>query len=157
MQRADDPDVSRTNRQMKEDIANGATGVAVIFERAHNAFGFGLPARDDSMAQLFKGISLDRPVHPRLDNNLYGQALTEKFIDYLQKKRIDPDRTRITFGIDPVATLATIGRLKMSIAALKASLSQSPCQPFSLPACPVSYWRRTEDPITMPAPRKHRK
>jgi len=130
MQRADDPDVSRANRQLKEDIANGATGVAIIFEGAHNAFGFGLPARDDTIEQLFNGIHLDG-LHIRLDNHPHGRALTDKFIDYLQKKRIDPARTRITFGTDPVATLATTGRLKMSIAALKASLPQSMSAFFS--------------------------
>lgn len=130
MQRADDPDVNRANHQLKEDIANGATGVAVIFEGAHNAFGFGLPARDNTIEQLFKGVKLDG-LHLRLDNHPHGRAITEKFIDYLQKKHIDPTKTRITFCTDPVATLATTGRLKMSIAALKASLPQSMSAFFS--------------------------
>jgi len=130
MQMADDPDVRRANKQLKEDIANGATGVALIFEGAHNAFGYGLPAKDDTITQLFKGIDLDG-LHIRLDNHPHGRAVTEKFIDYLQKKRIDPTRTKITFGIDPAATLATTGRLKMSLAAMKASLPQSMSAFFS--------------------------
>lgn len=123
MQRADDPDIARANRQLKADIAGGAAGVAVIFTGAHNAWGFGLPAAADSLEKLFDGVSL-AGLHIRIDNHPHGQALMEKCVEFLQKRRIDPKSTRITFGIDPIATLAATGRLKMSLAALKASLPQ---------------------------------
>lgn len=41
MQRADDPDIERARHQLKEDISNGANGVALIFEGANSAYGFG--------------------------------------------------------------------------------------------------------------------
>lgn len=130
MQRADDPDVKRANQQLKQDIANGARGVALVFEGAHNAFGFGLPAKSDTVARLFDGIPLEG-LHLRIDNHPHGRIVTTPFIDYLQQNHIDPLKTKITFGTDPTATLATTGRLKMSIAALKASLPQSMSTFFS--------------------------
>jgi len=124
VQRADDPDVARANAQLKRDIADGATGVTLVFEGAHNAFGFGLPAKADTVARLFDGVDLDG-LYLRLDNHPHGRSITESFINYLQAHHINLAHSKITFGVDPTASLATTGRLKMSIAALNASLPQS--------------------------------
>ncbi|WP_297322303.1 methylmalonyl-CoA mutase family protein [uncultured Bartonella sp.] len=124
MQRADDPDIDRARFQLKEDIANGATGIALVFEGANSAYEFGLPANVDTIPTLFDGISLDG-LHIRLDNHPHGRAIADGFIDYLQHRRINPTRTKLTFSTDPTAVLATTGKLKMSIEALKASLPQS--------------------------------
>ena len=48
-QRIDDPDPYRANRQALEDIEQGATGIALVFEGAPNAFGYGLPAKPESV------------------------------------------------------------------------------------------------------------
>lgn len=130
MQRADDPDIARANRQLKEDLRGGATGIAVIFEGAHNAWRFGLPAEPDTLEKLFDNVDLAN-LHIRIDNHPHGQALTERCVEFLQKRHIDPKSTKITFSIDPAATLAATGRLKMSLAALKASLPQSMSAFFS--------------------------
>jgi len=128
--RADDPDAERASRQLKADIAGGAGGVVVVFAGAHNAFGYGLPAEAASLDKLFAGIDTEH-LHIRFDNHPHGQALTEKCVEFLQKKRINPKTARLTFGIDSVAALATTGHLKMSLAALKASLPQSMSAFFS--------------------------
>jgi len=124
MQRADDPDIERARHQLKQDISNGANGVALIFEGANSAYGFGLPAKTDTIPTLFDGINLDG-LHIRLDNHPHGRVIADSFIDYLQHRRINPTRTQLTFSTDPTAVLATTGKLKMSIEALKASLPQS--------------------------------
>lgn len=124
MQRADDPDIARAHQQLKDDIADGATGVSLIFEGAHNAFGYGLPANTSTIADLFDGIDLN-DLHIRLDNHPHGGILNQALVDYLHKRQINPARTKFTFCTDPVAVLASTGHLKMSVAALKASLPQS--------------------------------
>ncbi|PRD45775.1 methylmalonyl-CoA mutase [Phyllobacterium phragmitis] len=124
LQRADDPDPSRANRQLIEDVENGADGVALVFEGAQNAFGYGLPARPDTISQLFEGVKLDG-LHLRIDAHPNGRSCADWFVDYMRSKRIDPARTTFSLGIDPTATLASAGWLRMSIAALKASLPQS--------------------------------
>jgi len=121
LQRADDPDVARANAQLKCDVAGGAMGVALVFEGAHNAFGFGLPAKTDTIARLFDDVDLTG-LHLRLDNHPHGRPITQSFIEYLQRQRVNLGRSKITFGVDPTANLATTGKLKMSIAALKASM-----------------------------------
>ncbi|EJF90556.1 methylmalonyl-CoA mutase family protein [Bartonella tamiae] len=124
MQRADDPDIERAHHQLQKDLENGATGVALIFEGANSAYGFGLPALAETIPILFENINLDG-IHIRLDNHPHGRLVADSFIDYLQHRRIDPNKTKLTFSTDPTAILATTGKLKMSIEALKASLPQS--------------------------------
>jgi methylmalonyl-CoA mutase len=124
IQRADDPDPARANQQLIEDIENGATGIALVFEGAQNAFGYGLPIGPDIIDRLFEGVDLDG-LHLRIDAHPGGRATAEWFVDYMHRRRIDPARTTFSLGIDPTATFASSGSLRMSIAALKASLPQS--------------------------------
>lgn len=124
MQRADDPDINRANEQLKLDIANGATGVALVFEGANTAYGYGLPSQAETIERLFDGVDL-KGLHIRLDNQPNGRIIADAFIDYIHQRRIDLNHTKLTFSTDPTAVLATTGKLKMSIEALKASLPQS--------------------------------
>ena len=66
MQRIDDPDPARANRQALEDMSQGASGLALIFEGAPNAFGYGLPARPESLAVALHNVPLNR-ISLRLD------------------------------------------------------------------------------------------
>jgi len=77
MQRADDPDIERARFQLKEDIANGATGISLVFEGANSAYGFGLPAKAETIPTLFDGVSLDG-LHIRLDNHPHEAAYDVK-------------------------------------------------------------------------------
>lgn len=124
VQRADDPDTTRANRQLHDDLANGANGVALVFSGAQNAFGYGLAVEPDTIPRLFDGINLDN-LHIRLDAQPNGRVCADWLVEYLQMRRIDPRSTTISLGIDPTAVLASSGWLKMSIAAMKASLPQS--------------------------------
>ncbi|PYE85313.1 methylmalonyl-CoA mutase family protein [Phyllobacterium leguminum] len=124
IQRADDPDPARANRQLIDDIENGADGVALVFEGAQNAFGYGLPVGPDIIDRLFDNVDLDG-LHIRIDAGPNSRASVEWLADYLRARRIDPKRTTFSLGIDPAATLASTGRLRMSIEALKASMPQS--------------------------------
>jgi methylmalonyl-CoA mutase len=49
VQRVDDTDPERANKQALDDIANGATGLAIIFEGAPHAFGYGLPETAEAL------------------------------------------------------------------------------------------------------------
>ncbi|WP_420959868.1 methylmalonyl-CoA mutase subunit beta [Brucella sp. IR073] len=124
VQRADDPDPARANRQLRDDIENGANGVALVFEGAQNAFGFGLPIGADTIERLFEDIDLDG-LTLRMDAHPNSRACAEWLADYLRFRRIDPARTCFSLGIDPTATLASCGWLRMSVEALKASLPQA--------------------------------
>ena len=123
-QRIDDPDPYRANRQALEDIEQGATGLALVFEGAPNAFGYGLPAKPESLAIALHNVPFNR-VHIRLDVHPASRASVDWLVALLGKRRADPAKLSVSFGIDPAAAFAGNGRLRMSIEALRASMPQS--------------------------------
>lgn len=124
VQRIDDPDPVRANRQLLEELENGATGIALVFEGAPNAFGYGLPSTREAVDKVLYGVHLDM-IHLRMDVHPKSRACADWFVDYMRPRDVNPKTLSFSLGIDPAATLAGTGRLRMSLAALKASLPQS--------------------------------
>jgi methylmalonyl-CoA mutase len=124
VQRIDDPDPVRANRQLLEELENGATGIALVFEGAPNAFGYGLPSTREAVDKVLYGVHLDM-VHLRMDVHPKSRACADWFVDYMRPRDVNASTLSFSLGIDPAATLAGTGRLRMSLAALKASLPQS--------------------------------
>ena len=131
VQRIDDPDPMRANKQALEDIAQGATGLSLVFEGAPNAFGYGLPAARETLDTVLAGIPLNR-THLRIDVHPASRAMADWLVAYLTKQRADPAKLSLCFGIDPAAIFAGTGRLLMSIEALQASMPQSLAHFFAL-------------------------
>ena len=131
VQRIDDPDPERANRQALEDVEQGATGLALVFEGAPNAFGYGLPAARETLDTVLAGIPLNR-IHLRIDVHPASRAMADWLVAYLTKARTDPAKLSLSFGIDPAAIFAGTGRLSMTIEALQASMPQSLAHFFAL-------------------------
>lgn len=131
VQRVDDTDARRANQQAQEDIAEGATGLAIIFEGAPNAFGFGLPARPEALAAALHHIPLGR-VYLRVDVHPGARASVDWLIELIRRRKADPGRISLSFGIDPAAIFAGSGSLRMSIEALHASMPQSLAHFFAM-------------------------
>ena len=131
VQRADDVDPARANRQLLDDIENGATGVSLIFEGAPNAFGYGLPNNQAALETVLDGVNFNQ-THVHVDVHPGSRGMAEWMLALLSKKRVDPARLSLSFGIDAAAILAGSGYLRMSIEALKASMPQSLGHFFSL-------------------------
>lgn len=131
VQRVDDPDVGRAKAQVAEDLAQGATGLALVFEGAPNAFGYGLPNSAQALEAVLEDVPLNR-IHLRIDVHPSSRAMADWLVALLTRRRVDPARLNVSFGIDPAATFAGTGRLRMSIAALQASMPQSLAHFFAM-------------------------
>lgn len=131
IQRADDTDPKRANAQILEDVAQGATGISLVFEGAPNAFGFGLPNSPEALQQVLEGVQLNR-THVRVDVHPGSRGMAEWMLALLSKRRVEPSKLSLSFGIDAAAIFASSGYLRMSIEALKASLPQSIAHFFTL-------------------------
>jgi methylmalonyl-CoA mutase len=131
VQRVDDTDPQRANRQALEDIENGATGLAIIFEGAPNAFGYGLPGTAEALLRTLEGVSLDK-THLRIDVHPASRMSVDWLVELLTRRRADPAKLSLSFGIDPAANFVGTGRLRMSIEALKASMPQSLAHFFAM-------------------------
>lgn len=123
-QRIDDPDVERARVQIVDDLAQGATGLALVFDGAPNAFGYGLPGTPKALGRVLEDVPLDR-IYLRLDVHPASRAMADWLVGSLGKGNIAPSRLNLSFGIDPAATFAGTGRLRMTIEALQASMPQS--------------------------------
>ena len=131
VQRVDDPDVDRAGRQIQADIEGGATGLSLVFEGAPNAFGYGLPPKPEALAAVLDGLALNR-IHLRVDVHPASRAMADWLLALLIKRRADPARLSLSFGIDAAAIFAGTGRLRMSIEALQASMPQSMAHFFAM-------------------------
>lgn len=129
--RIDDPDVARAAAQARDEIDNGATGIALVFEGAANAFGYGVPGNPQALAAVLSAIDLDG-LHLRIDSHPSSRASVDWLIAYLGGRRADPAGLDIALGIDPAAVFAGTGRLRMSIEALEESMPQSLAHLFAL-------------------------
>ena len=130
-QRIDEPDVGRAQAQALEDVAQGATGLSLVFEGAPNAFGYGLPRTAKALETVLDGIPLNR-VQVRIDTHPWSRPMADWLVAFLSKRRSDPAKLNLSFGIDPAAILAGTGRLRMSIEALQESMPQSLAHFFSM-------------------------
>lgn len=131
VQRIDDPDPKRANRQAIEDIEQGATGLALIFEGAPNAFGYGLPSTQEALETVLNGIDLTK-THLRIDVHPQSRVSVDWLVQFLSSKPIDPKRLDLAFGIDPAALFSGTGRLRMSIEALSQSTPPSLAHFFAM-------------------------
>jgi methylmalonyl-CoA mutase len=131
VQRIDDTDAKRANAQAQEDIANGATGLAIVFEGSPNAFGYGLPARPEALAAALHNIQPNR-VYLRIDVHPSSRASVDWIVELMRRKKVDPSRLSLSFGIDPAAIFAGNGSLRMSIEALRASMPPSLAHFFAM-------------------------
>lgn len=130
-QRIDDVDPARANIQALEDVAQGATGLSLVFEGAPNAFGYGLPATPEALARALEGIALDS-THLRIDAHPMSRASVDWLVALLTARKVDPDKLSLSFGIDPATVFGGTGRLRMSVEALLASMPQSLAHFFGL-------------------------
>lgn len=131
VQRVDDTNAKRANAQAQADIAAGATGLAIVFEGAPNAFGYGLPARPEALAAALHNIPLNR-IYLRIDVHPSSRASVDWIIELMRRKKVDPSRLSLSFGIDPAAVFAGNGSLRMSLEALHASMPQSLAHFFAM-------------------------
>src|SRR3954453_19416370 len=59
MQRIDHPDAAKANAQALHDLANGASGLALVFAGANGAYGLGLEPTAEAVEKVLDGIYLD--------------------------------------------------------------------------------------------------
>ena len=123
LQRVDDPDIGRAAKQAAEDIANGAEGLALVFQGAPNAFGHGLPSTRDALNRILGAIDPAKTViridaHPRIRRS------ADWLIDAVGSGAHGTPKEQ-ALGVDHAAILSGTGRLGMSLDALRASMPQS--------------------------------
>ena len=109
MQRIDHPDAAQANAQALQDLANGATGLALVFAGGNGGHGFGLEPTADAVAEVFKDVHLDAGIGIELQVGPQSRMAAIHVAEYVKTKGIDPAACDIRFGLDPLAACAVWG------------------------------------------------
>ena len=111
MQRIDDADPVRANKQALTDLENGSNGLTLVFKGSIGAHGFGIDAKAELVADILKGIYLDAGIDIALDCSPRGRNDAHAFADACKALGFPPNTVRVRFGLNPVGTGARIGAL----------------------------------------------
>jgi methylmalonyl-CoA mutase len=107
----DHPNIEAGNRLALADINGGADGLALIANSAPAGFGFGAPlCTPGALQRQLAGIALDH-IQLRLEPGPSSSRIALALRQYCAAEEIDPQKTRVSFGLDPIGVCAARGGL----------------------------------------------
>ena len=102
--RLDHPDPGEANAQARDDLANGADGLQVVFTGALGAHGYGLKRFDPAtLHRAFDGVRFDEGAHFELDLGPDGPSQALGFAALIERAGVKPADCAVSFGLDPFA------------------------------------------------------
>ena len=107
LQRLDHPDPAAANLQAREDLENGATGLALVFAGSLGAHGFGLEHSEAALRRVLEGIHLDAGIALELDG--CAPAAARALAHIIGEQATKPSTTHVRFGLDPLGVAAHAG------------------------------------------------
>jgi methylmalonyl-CoA mutase len=107
--RVDHPDAAAANADIRHELANGATGLALTFVGAVGSYGYGIDASEAALARVFDAVHLDAGIAVELDLGPHGTNAPRLLADLVARNGLAPAATDIRFGLDPIGTLAIAG------------------------------------------------
>jgi methylmalonyl-CoA mutase len=125
LQRIDLRDPKEANRQALRDLENGANGVTLVFAGAIGDYGFALPGSKEALSQALDNVWLDAALI-ELDAGPLSKDVPLWLAELVAERGIDPAKTQISFGYDPLGAIALHGKSPAAwqeIAPLFASLA----------------------------------
>ena len=102
--RVDQPDIAAAHAQLMDDLANGATGLHLVFAGSVGAYGFGL--RGEGLAQLLEGVGLDALA---IECDVADAQPALELADLISGSELDPAACRISFGLNPLGQMLQQG------------------------------------------------
>src|SRR5262245_39811971 len=109
IQRIDHPDAKAANAQIRDDLNNGANGVALVFEGAVGDHGYALAANGTAISAALDEIYLDAGIAIDLDLGLQSKDAAGLLATLVKARAIAPNPTTIRFGFDPLGAIALAG------------------------------------------------
>ena len=107
VQRLDHRDPATANLQARQDLENGAIGLALVFAGSIGAHGFGLDPSEAALRRVLDGIHLDAGIALELDGG--APAAARGVAHIVSEHATKPSATRIRFGLDPLGLVARAG------------------------------------------------
>jgi methylmalonyl-CoA mutase len=104
-QRIEFPDAAAANAQALDDLANGATALALVFAGTIGAYGFGL--RDTAIARVLDGVALDAGVAIELQAGRHATDVARQLVVEIARRGMSPAAADVRFGLDPLGDIAS--------------------------------------------------
>ncbi len=137
MQRLEHPQPERANAEALHEVANGASGLSVVFAGAPGAYGFGLQATEEVLIRALRSVPLDSGIPIHVDAGVHASDAAAALIAVIKPAGIEPAATNIRFGFDPIGAAALAGGSASSwptlAAAFVAEISDLGSKGFSGP------------------------
>ena len=122
--RIDHSDAIEANLQALTDLEGGATGLHLVVAGSAGAHGFGLPTQTDAVEQALEGVDL-LGAALEIDSGAHGATVARDVAALVERSSIEPARTRISFGLDPIGAAALTGETPPDAAGLAAALGDA--------------------------------
>jgi methylmalonyl-CoA mutase len=108
--RVDHPDPAAANAEALHELANGATGLNLIFAGSVGSYGFGLPADAEAIARTLEGVHLDA-VSLELETAEASKDAADHVAALVRTRGLSPDKVNIRFGHDAIGAHTLTGAL----------------------------------------------
>jgi methylmalonyl-CoA mutase len=105
--RVEHPDAAAANVEARHEIANGATGLSLVFAGAIGSYGHGIEASADAIARVFENIDASA-VAVELDLG-WNEDIARRPGEWIERHRAISAARQLRFGLDPIGTMATAG------------------------------------------------
>jgi methylmalonyl-CoA mutase len=125
LQRVDHPDPAAANAEALNDLAGGATGLALVFAGSVGSYGYGLEASPAAIARVLDDVQLDAGIAVELDLGIDRKAASEALAAIVKHRGIAPSATNIRFGFDPISEAAALGQSPVPLDQLPARLVET--------------------------------
>jgi methylmalonyl-CoA mutase len=106
-QRIDLADAEAANAQALDDLAQGATALALVFKDAVGDYGAALAPTKEAVARALDGVFLDAGID--LDLGAASRDAALRVAELVRQRGTDPAKTKIRFGLDPLGAQAADG------------------------------------------------
>jgi methylmalonyl-CoA mutase len=104
--RVDHPDAAAANAEARHEVANGATGLALVFAGANGSYGYGIEASADALTRVFENLDASA-LAVELDLG-WNEDVARRLGDLERNRAISAAR-QLRFGLDPIGTMASTG------------------------------------------------
>lgn len=105
LQRVDHPEPAQANAQALDDLANGASGLALVFAGSIGSQGYGIDGSEATLARVLDGVYLDAGIAIEFDFSPQHKDAAAALASIVKRRGIAPAGTNIRFGFDPLGAI----------------------------------------------------
>jgi methylmalonyl-CoA mutase len=109
MQRIDLTDPAAANKQILEDLNNGANALQLVFQGAVGDYGYCLPATGSAISAALDRVHLDTAIALDLDLSIQSKDAAGLIATLVKARGLAPKDVSIRFGFAPLALMAMTG------------------------------------------------